>query len=86
MISHGPAEAGDKERELANLMRESVAAATVSCKRVIVVPVVVVSRSGVSGRIERDLAGLDYTSTHKGIAESPLFSLWVQETLASALP
>jgi len=48
------------------------------------VPVVVVSRSGVSGRISRDLDGLTYTNTEKGIAEHPLFDQWIRDTVAAA--
>ena len=121
LISHGPEDAADNERELANLARHAagiqaatgvaevhygtlqddapptirqknvdrlrgwIASATGAGRRVIVVPVVVVSRSGVSSRITRDLQGLAYTSTIKGIAESPLFDRWVRQTLAAAL-
>ncbi len=121
MISHGPEDPADNERELANLaqhaagiqaatkvaevkyatlqddappavrqrnvdqMRQWISAATTAGRRVVVVPGVVVSRTGVSKRIARDLEGLTYVSTAKGIAESPLFGDWVQQTLAEAL-
>lgn len=65
-------------------MRGWIGAATAQGHRVIVVPVVVVSRSGVSKRIERDLEGLQYTSTVKGIAEHALFEQWVREQVAAA--
>lgn len=65
-------------------MREWIAGATASGRKVIVVPVVIVSRSGVSGRIAKDLAGLEYVSTEKGIAEHALFDQWIRETVAAA--
>ncbi len=65
-------------------MRGWISAATAQGKRVIVVPVVIVSRSGVSERIARDLQGLVYTSTVKGIAEHALFERWIRETVAAA--
>lgn len=68
-----------------NEMRAWISAATAAGNRVIVLPVVVVSRSGVSGRIARDLDGLEYTSTVKGIAEHPLFEQWVRTTVATSL-
>lgn len=66
-------------------IRGWISAATAAGKRVIVVPVVVVSRSGVSKRIAGDLDGLEYTSTVKGIAEHPLFEQWVRSTVAGSL-
>lgn len=65
-------------------IRGWISAATAAGNRVIVVPVVVVSRSGVSKRIAKDLDGLEYTSTVKGIAEHPLFEQWVRGTVAAA--
>jgi hypothetical protein len=47
---------------------------------------VVVRRSGVSKHIGKDLDGLQYTSTVKGIAEHPLFRQWVREQEAAAQP
>lgn len=120
MIAHGPEDAADNEKELANLavhatgikaatgvaevmygtlqddappairqknvdrMRGWVAGAMASGRKVIVVPVVIVSRSGVSARIAKDLSGLDYVSTEKGIAEHMLFDQWIRDTLAAA--
>jgi len=120
LIAHGPENAGDNEKELANLARHAagikaatgvsdvqygtlqddappairqknvdrfrgwISTATSAGKSVIVVPVVVVSRSGVSGRISRDLDGLTYTNTEKGIAEHPLFDQWIRDTVAAA--
>jgi len=66
-------------------MRGWIKAATDAGHRVIVVPVLIVSGSGVSGRIERDLAGLDYINVDKGIAEHPLFDRWIRDTVAAAL-
>jgi hypothetical protein len=65
-------------------MRSWISGATASGKKVIVVPVVIVSRSGVSGRIAKDLAGLEYVSTEKGIAEHGLFDRWIRDTVAAA--
>jgi hypothetical protein len=65
-------------------IRGWIGAAVAAGRRVIVVPVVVVSRSGVSKRIARDLDGLQYTSTVKGIAEHALFDRWVRESVANA--
>lgn len=65
-------------------MRGWITGAMASGRRVIVVPVVIVSRSGVSGRIAKDLAGLEYVSTEKGIAEHTLFDQWIRETVAAA--
>lgn len=65
-------------------MRTWIADATASGKKVIVVPVVIVSRSGVSGRIVKDLAGLTYVSTEKGIAEHALFDQWIRDTVAAS--
>jgi hypothetical protein len=66
-------------------IRGWIEAATAAGRRVIMVPVVTVSRSGVTRRIANDLAGLTYTSTVKGVAEHPLFDQWVRESLASAM-
>lgn len=66
-------------------IRGWISAAAVSGKKVIVVPVVIVSRSGVSGRIAKDLAGLDYVSTEKGIAEHTLFDQWIRDTVAASV-
>lgn len=65
-------------------MREWISGATASGRKVIVVPVVIVSRSGVSGRIAKDLAGLEYVSTEKGIAEHTLFDQWIRDTVVAA--
>ncbi|MBL8202113.1 MAG: hypothetical protein JNK40_14185 [Chromatiales bacterium] len=65
-------------------MRGWIAGATASGRKVIVVPVVIVGRSGVSARIAKDLADLDYVSTGKGIAEHTLFDQWIRETVAAA--
>jgi hypothetical protein len=67
-----------------NRMRDWIKAANEAGRSAIVVPVVIVSRSGVSGRIAKDLDGLDYTSTVKGIAEHELFDQWIRETVAAA--
>jgi hypothetical protein len=87
LVSHGTlqddAPPAIRQKNLDRL-RGWIASATGAGRRVIVVPVVV-SCSGVSGRITRDLQGLAYTSTIKGIAESPLFDRWVRQTLATAL-
>lgn len=120
LIAHGPEDAEDNRKELANLaahasgikaatgaaevkfgtlqddappairqrnvqeIRGWIATANAAGRKVIVVPVVIVSRSGVSRRITKDLEGLDYTSTVKGIAEHPLFDRWVRDRVASA--
>jgi hypothetical protein len=64
--------------------REWIREANGAGRHAIAVPVLIVSRSGVSTRIAKDLEGLDYTSTEKGIAEHPLFDRWVRETVAAA--
>ncbi len=67
-----------------NEMRGWIETARAAGRDVIVVPVVIVSRSGVSRRIANDLEGLAYTSTVKGIAEHPLFERWILDTVAAA--
>jgi hypothetical protein len=58
--------------------------ATAAGRRVIMFPVVSVSRSGVSQRTGRDLESLNCTSTVKGVAEYPLFEQWVRESVLGA--
>ncbi len=65
-------------------LREKVAAATAAGKRVLIVTDLLAARS-IQWKIERDLAGLDYEFSVKGITMHPDFTRWYQETIMAAM-
>lgn len=64
-------------------IRDWVQAATDRGQRVIVLTTLPVKGS-VQAKIRRDLAGLDYTLSEKGVVENALFSDWVEAVIASS--
>jgi hypothetical protein len=64
-------------------IRERIRAEAAAGRRVLVAPLLVTSGGFVSMKIRRDLEGLDYTMVDAGLAESPLFPRWVDETVAT---
>ena len=65
-------------------LRARIQAATDAGQRVLVTPVLITGRGGVSQRIRKDLDGLTYELADVGLAESPRFGEWVSESIASA--
>lgn len=65
-------------------LRASVEAATAAGKRVLIVTDLLAARS-IQWKIERDLAGLDYEFSVKGITMHPDFTRWYQETVMAAM-
>ena len=65
-------------------LREKVAAATAAGRRVLIVTDLLAARS-IQWKIERDLAGLDYEFSVKGITMHPDFTRWYQETIMAAM-
>ncbi|MBL8202035.1 MAG: hypothetical protein JNK40_13795 [Chromatiales bacterium] len=63
-------------------MRDWIAKASSSGKRVLVEPVLLTAGGRVSKKIGNDLSGLSYTLVDKGMIGHPLFARWVQETVA----
>ena len=63
-------------------MRDWIAKASASGRRVLVEPVLLTASGRVSQKIGRDLGGLDYTLVDKGMIGHPLFAQWVQDTVA----
>jgi len=66
-------------------IREQMQALEAKGKRLIVAPVLMTSQGGVTGRIKRDLGGLDYELIDKGITEHALFSAWINQTIATSV-
>jgi len=64
-------------------MRAWVRAATDRGQRVIVVTTVPV-RARVQEKIRQDLEGLDYVMNEQGVVEHPLFSDWIESTIAAS--
>jgi len=65
-------------------LRAKIAAATAEGKRVLIVTDLLAARS-IQWKIERDLAGLDYEFSVKGITMHPDFTRWFQETVMAAM-
>ncbi len=65
-------------------LRAAIEAAQRDNKKVIVVSTFLAARS-IQWKIERDLAGLDYQFSLKGIANHPKFTTWFQETVMDAV-
>ncbi len=65
-------------------LRMQIEAATEAGWRVLVTPVLITGRGGVSQRIRGDLDGLTYELADRGLAESPRFGEWVSESIAQA--
>lgn len=68
-----------------NRMRRWIEQQAAVGKRALVAPVLMTSGGSVSGRLTRDLQGLDYTMVDKGVTEHALFDEWVRETIAAQL-
>jgi hypothetical protein len=64
-------------------IRNWVQAAVDKNQRVIVLTTLPVKGS-VQKKIRRDLEGLDYDLSEKGVVENALFSVWVDAVIASA--
>ena len=65
-------------------LRGKIEAATGSGKRVLIVTDLLAARS-IQWKIERDLEGLDYAFSVKGITMHPNFTRWFQETVMDAM-
>ena len=65
-------------------LRAAVAAATEQGREVLIVSSFLAARS-IQWKIERDLEGLDYQFSIKGIANHPKFVSWFQETVMDAI-
>ncbi|MBN8280021.1 MAG: hypothetical protein J0M16_05395 [Gammaproteobacteria bacterium] len=65
-----------------NAMRAWIEKARSAGKTVLVVPVLLTAGGSITRKINRDLAGLDYTLVDKGMMGHPLFARWVQQTVA----
>lgn len=65
-------------------LRSKIEAATAAGKQVLIVTDLLAARS-IQWKIERDLAGLDYKFSVKGITQHPEFRRWFQETVMSAM-
>ncbi|MDH5254726.1 MAG: hypothetical protein OEW72_02320 [Gammaproteobacteria bacterium] len=63
-------------------MREWVAKASASGKKVLVEPVLLTAGGRVSQKIGKDLSGLSYTFVDRGMIGHPLFAQWVRDTVA----
>ena len=63
-------------------MRDWITKVKASGKNVLVVPVLLTASGRVTQKINKDLAGLDYTLVDKGMIGHPLFARWVQDTVA----
>ncbi len=66
-------------------LREQMQSLEAKGKRLIVAPVLMTSQGGVTGRIKRDLDGLDYELIDKGITEHALFKTWIEDTVATSV-
>ena len=66
-------------------LRSLVAEVTAEGKTVLVLTTLLTSQGGVSGRIRRDLEGLDYVFADQGLAEHPLFKEWISRTVEAEL-
>ncbi len=62
-------------------MREWIAKANASGKKVLVEPVLLTASGRVSQKIGKDLSGLSYTFVDNGMIGHPLFAQWVQDTV-----
>lgn len=67
-------------------LRERMAAETAAGRRVLVAPILMTGGGYVSQKLRKDLDGLDFEMADVGLAQSPLFPLWVEETVAAAEP
>jgi sirohydrochlorin cobaltochelatase len=65
-------------------LRKKIEAATAAGKRVLIVTDLLAARS-IQWKIERDLEGLDYEFSVKGISMHPNFRRWFQETVMDAI-
>jgi hypothetical protein len=65
-------------------LRQKIEAATADGKWVLIVADLLAARS-IQWKIERDLAGLEYEFSVKGISMHPNFGKWFQETVAAAM-
>ncbi len=65
-------------------LREKIEAATADGKRVLIVTDLLAARS-IQWKIERDLAGLDYEFSIKGISMHPNFVRWYMDTVMAAM-
>ncbi|UCG72993.1 MAG: hypothetical protein JSV45_00975 [Chromatiales bacterium] len=65
-------------------LRAKIEAALADGKRVLIVTDLLAARS-IQWKIERDLAGLDYEFSVKGITMHPNFTRWFQETVMDAM-
>lgn len=63
-------------------MREWIAKANASGKKVLVEPVLLTASGRVAQKIGKDLSGLSYTFVDKGMIGHPLFAQWVRDTVA----
>jgi sugar phosphate isomerase/epimerase len=62
-------------------MREWIAKASASGKKVLVEPVLLTAGGRVSQKIGKDLSGLSYTFVDRGMIGHPLFAQWVRDTV-----
>ncbi len=66
-------------------LRARLSAATQSGKRVLVTPILMTGGGFVSGKIRRDLAGLEFEMADSGLSESPLFGNWIDQAVADSV-
>ena len=72
-----------REANVAKL-RQKIEDATADDKRVLIVADLLAARS-IQWKIERDLDGLDYEFSVKGVSMHPNFTQWFQETVSEAM-
>lgn len=65
-------------------MRDWITKARAAGKTVLVEPVLLTAGGRVSQKLRKDLDGLEYTFVDTGMIGHPLFSKWVQDTVADA--
>lgn len=65
-------------------MRDWITKAQAAGKTVLVEPVLLTAGGRVSQKLRKDLDGLEYTFVDTGMIGHPLFSKWVQDTVADA--
>jgi hypothetical protein len=66
-------------------MRAWVEEANQAGKRVLVFSTLLTSQGGVSGRIRRDLDGLDFEFLDRGLTEHPVFEYWLTGSISRGL-
>jgi sirohydrochlorin ferrochelatase len=65
-------------------LRGFIQEATDQGRAVVIVPMIL-TKGGFNARLQKDLAGLDFTFANKGIIEHPLFQEWITDTLRAAI-